>query len=238
VDGVEHHLAALDLHVEVLEVAARLVATPQPHLQGVGHVSTSRSLEDVVFAEQQVGAGVLDLEGTLLAQLAEQSPVERLPGARSVLLLAASYAKPAPTDWLWILAELRDDGDAPADAFDPERVGLTVSGGAVASPLVRLAPGLHRFAVAAPSGSGGAALEVALTFDGAPIVRRRIPIAVDHAVSEQGVTARGGCALERGAGSKGSLALAVALLLTVLRSRSWRRAARRDSRQDRTGARA
>ncbi len=188
----------------------------------------ARRAEGVVFVEQQLGAGALDLEGTLLAQIADNSPAERVPGAYSVLALAASFARPDPADQLWVLAELRDDDGAPADAFDPKRLGLALQGGVVASPLERRAPGLYQFALAAPAGSGGAEITVSLLFDGTPIVTRSVPIAVDHAVSENGVTARGGCAVSRSPAN--GLLFALALLLTAGRSR-WSRSAARTARR-------
>jgi hypothetical protein len=195
----------------------------------------ARQPSGVVFVEQQLGAGVLDLEATLLAQIAENSPSERLPGSASALLLAASYAKPDPSAWLWVLAELRDDAGAPADGFDPRRLGVAVHGGALASPLERRAPGLHQFAVTAPEGSGGGELEVSLLFDGAPIATRSAPIAVDRTLAQHGVTARGGCTLGRTPASAAWLA-SLALLFTAWRSRRSRRVARTGPRRDRRDA--
>ncbi|HVJ18412.1 MAG TPA: S8 family serine peptidase [Polyangiaceae bacterium] len=195
----------------------------------------ARQPEGVVLVEQQVGAGVLDLEGTLLAQIAENSPADRVPGSASVLALAASFARPDPTLPLWVLAELRDDDGAPADGFDPRRLALEVRGGAVAVPLTRQAPGLYQFAVAAPAGSGGGELEVSLLFDDAPIATRTIPIAVDHAVAEHGVSARGGCSVSHSRSNAFAL-LALGAFLTAWRSRRWRSAARTAPRRDRRGA--
>jgi len=195
----------------------------------------ARQPQGVVFAEQQVGAGVLDLTGTLLAQIAEDSPAERIPSSASVLVLAASFARPDPEQRLWVLAELRDEEGAPADGFDPRRLAVDVRGGVVAAALERLAPALYRFALAAPAGSGGGAMQVALLFDGAPIVTRSVPIAVDHTVAEQGVTARGGCALSRSR-ADALVLLSMAALFTAWRSRRWPSAARRAPRRDRRGA--
>jgi subtilisin family serine protease len=197
----------------------------------------ARPLEGEIFAEQQVGAGALDIERTLLAQLAEDSPAERLPTTSSVMMLAASFARPDPESLLWGLVELRDDAGAPADGFDPQRLRLAVSGGQLAAGLERRAPGLYDFALSAPSGSGGAELAIVLSFDDAPIVSRSVPIAVDHSIAEQGVVARGGCALSPVRRAGGSALLGLGLLLTAWRNRRSRRAARMAPRRDRTGGR-
>ncbi|HEV8245677.1 MAG TPA: S8 family serine peptidase, partial [Polyangiaceae bacterium] len=155
----------------------------------------ARPLEGVIFTEQQAGPGALDLEGTLLAQIAENSPGDRLPGSKSWISLAMSYAKPDENEALRGFVELRDDELEPADAFEAARLSLSVDHGTLVLPLTRLAAGLYSFAVSAPSGSGGGELGLRLYFDGTLLVSRRVPIAVDHAVSEQGVAARGGCSI-------------------------------------------
>jgi hypothetical protein len=170
-------------------------------------------LEGAIFVEQQTGAGALDLEGVLAAQLSESAPSERVPGSRSWLALAASRARP---DDAWPLdgyLELRDDSGAIADGFDPSRLELRVENGRLAAPLARIAPGLHRFSIVTAPRTGGQTLALSARFDGEELVSRELPIAVDAGAATGAVTARGGCALGRSRASAlvGLLALAVAL---------------------------
>jgi MYXO-CTERM domain-containing protein len=46
----------------------------------------------------------------------------------------------------------------------------------------------------APPGSGGSTLHLNVLFDGQPLLSRDLPIAVDHWLANDGVSARGGCA--------------------------------------------
>jgi hypothetical protein len=58
-----------------------------------------------------------------------------------------------------------------------------------------VAAGFYSFAVAAPSGTGEQTLHIAVSFDDQVIVAKDLQIAVDRWVAEDGVSARGGCAL-------------------------------------------
>jgi subtilisin family serine protease len=155
----------------------------------------ARQPTGTVLAEQQLGPGVLDLQGTLAALQAEDSPIERSPADQSRIVLAASFIRPDPRLPLNGLLELRDGRDRVADVSDPRRLGLEVSGGSLSMAPTRLGPGLFQFQVTAPEGSGGAQLELRLTFDGAPLVSRRVPIGVDRWLAEGNPLARGGCSV-------------------------------------------
>ncbi len=195
----------------------------------------ARPLEGVIFSEQQAGAGALDLEGALLAAVADDSPAERLPSAQSWIALAAPYVRPDGRESVQGLVEVRDERREPADAFDSSRLRLTVSHGTLPEALHRVRAGLYGFSVSAPDGSGGGEIELGLYFDDEPLVLRTLPIAVDHAVAEQGVAARGGCTLSvaRTSGSRATLGALLALI--AWRGRELRRAARTARRRDRTG---
>jgi subtilisin family serine protease len=188
----------------------------------------ARPLEGVVFSEQQVGIGALDLDGALSAQAELESAIERVPGARSWLAAAAPYAHPDPNWPVVFHAELRDDADRIADGFDPDRLLLELRGASVVEPLLRLAPGLYRFAVAAAAGSGGESLRVALRFDGREFAARELSIEVDAHAAAHPVSARGGCAVRPGPYSLkfGSWLAAVGAVMLVRRHRRARAAMR------------
>jgi MYXO-CTERM domain-containing protein len=157
----------------------------------------ARRLEGAAPDEQQVGVGALDLEGALSVAIAEDSPINREPSTKSWLSLAASFLHPDP-EWPVVgYLELRDDNGKIADGFDSTRLVLTVSGGELREALVRVAPGLWRFSLAAPAGSGGSTVTIAATFDGRPIVSRKVSVGVDRWVAEEGASARGGCSVSR-----------------------------------------
>jgi len=159
----------------------------------------ARSLDGSVLLEQQVGPGELDLVGTLTVMGSEKSPLSQVPDVEeSWVALASSYAHPDP-DWpLEGVLELRASDESIAD-IDPSRLSLSVEGARPTRALARVAPGLWRFAVAAPSGSGGGTLTLGVLLDGQPFLTRSVPIAVDRAVADGGVDARGGCSQHRGA---------------------------------------
>lgn len=157
----------------------------------------ARPLSGAVLLEQQVGVGALDLEATLSAQLAEESPLSALPGRATWLALSASYAHPDPSWPLVGYAELRTDDGQLADGFDPRRLTLEVSGAEIVEPLLRIAPGLQRFAFAAPVESGGSRVRVTLAFDGVALVERELPVAVDPGARVGLAAPSGGCAFTR-----------------------------------------
>lgn len=148
-----------------------------------------------IIAEQQLGPGALDLEGTLSALEAEDSPLDRRPGAQSRIVLGASFVHPDPTQPVQGLLELRDDRDQIADGFDERRLELEVRGGSLSRPPQRLAPGLYGFELTAPEGSGGQRLALRLGFDGETLARRELPIGTDPWLAEGTPLAHGGCAL-------------------------------------------
>jgi subtilisin family serine protease len=180
---------------------------------------------------EQLGAGALDLEGTLEAL--DEGTLERTPDTSTELLVSESYAHPDPSWPLEGLVELRDAAGDIADGFDARRLALGVDGASVTEPLTRLAPGLWHFVVAAPAGSGGRALTLRVLFDEHELVQKTLPIAVDSALAGTLPSARGGC--EMRAVADGEPRRALALLgalaaLTVARRRPrslQRRSARR-----------
>ncbi len=172
-----------------------------------------------VLLEQQLGPGRLDLAGALEVLDADVSPLTEVPDSEhSWLALASSYAHPDPSWPLIGFVELRGAGGI-ADGFDPSRLTLTAGSASVVEALSRVAPGLWRFAVAAPAGSGGQQLPLQVSFDGKPLMHRNIAIAVNRWVAEEGVTTRGGCAVADGSASAG-LWLGLLALAALLRRRA------------------
>jgi subtilisin family serine protease len=156
----------------------------------------ARRLGGAVPLATQVGAGELDLEGMLDAKRAETNTSVREPAKRaSWLVLSSSIAHPDPS---WVIEgelELRDQGGRLADGFARSRLALETDPASVVEPLTRVAPGLWRFSVAAPAGTGGGSLTLRVSYAGALLAERTLPIAVDPWVAADGVAARGGCAL-------------------------------------------
>lgn len=198
-------------------------------------------------AEQQLGPGVLDLQGSLEALAAEDSPIDRLPTSTSRIVLAASFIHPDPKQPLRGLLELRDDQQRIADLSDARRLAVEVDGGALLRPLARLGPGLYEFEVGAPEGSGGEKLGLRLTLDGQTLARREVPIGVDRWAAEGDPLARGGCSVAQGpvpaSGAGWALALlaawvARAATLTRLPDRRSPRSARTARYRGRKGGRA
>ncbi|MES1186318.1 MAG: S8 family serine peptidase [Myxococcales bacterium] len=174
-----------------------------------------------ILAEQQTGPGELDLRGTLAALIAEDSPIDREPGRKSRIVLAASFAHPDASQPLQGLLELRDPQDQIADGFDERRLLLDVRGGKLSKPATRVGPGLYGFELTAPQDSGGQTMHVSLSFDGKLLATRDVPIGVDRWLAEGTPVPHGGCGLASPARS-GSWLLAPLLLLIGLRRRRRR----------------
>jgi len=189
----------------------------------------SRSLDGVVFSAEQVGAGALDLERVLeVLDLEAGGGRAREPGGRSRLVLADSLAHPDEGWPLEGLAVVRDDENHVANGFTVERLTLSADGGTVSRALSRVAPGLFRFAVTTPAGSGGRRLALSLRYGGRVLSEANVPISVDRALADELPQALGGCRVQPGPTSTltatFSLSLAFALSLVGLcRRRSRQR---------------
>jgi subtilisin family serine protease len=171
----------------------------------------------VIVLEQELGPGELDLLGTLAVMDSESAPISALPDVdKSWLALTSSYAHPDESWPLLGYLELRDADKGIADGFDANRLSLHVDGGSVDQPLRRVAAGLWRFGLVAPSGSGGSKLSFRIDFDGKPLVTRTVPVAVDRWVATGEIDARGGCATRSGRGGLPAFLLAALSLSIVL----------------------
>lgn len=166
------------------------------------------------------GAGILDIEGALLAHARKGAP----PRASSLFLrLGASYLAADGGLPLHALVLARDAAGRPADAeFTVACPGATVT------PVDHPAVGLYRFALRAQPGLGGRDATIKLT--GALSLTRTVPIAADRWDARDGIRSGGGCST---AGHQSSPALFAIAILTIpgilrARSRARARAARRD----------
>ncbi len=194
----------------------------------------------MIPVEQQLGPGALDLLGTLTVMDSEQSPIRKDPvEEESWVALSQSFARPGGRP-LFGTVELRGADGAIADGFDESRLRLEAEPAIVHSSLTRVAPGLWRFELAAPGGTGGQRMSVRLLFDGALFLERDVPIAVDQAAAEVGFASRGGCTIvaPRSAPAIPWAAWFLAALgITVARGRACVRVARTARRRGRKGGR-
>jgi subtilisin family serine protease len=186
--------------------------------------------------DAQLGAGALDLEGTLDVERALVNSITREPdAATSWMSLGQSYAHPDPTWSVPGLLELRDKSGKIADLVDAAALRLDVRNGSVTSPLERVAPGFYRFAVAASTGSGGATLTVDAVYGKSVLVSKEELIAVDVNVARAGFTGHGGCAVSpSGERRAPPLAVVATSVVIALLGRRYRRGARRARNPDRT----
>ena len=183
----------------------------------------------------QVGAGVLDLRGTLDVQDATTTKVVREPSpSQSFLSLGAMYAHPDPSWTVPVLLKVRDASGHVADGFDAKKLAVDVTPGRVVGGVTRAAPGLYRLAVAADSGTGGTELAVVAKYDGRVLAAETLPIGVDVSTARQGFAARGGCNAARNTRVTplGASALAAVIAWRGRRRRSAARRARNRGRTD------
>jgi subtilisin family serine protease len=196
----------------------------------------ARRPEGLVPYDAQLGAGALDLEGTLDVERAIASPIVREPAAaNSFLTLGATYARPEPSFSIPAVLKVRDaQGHAVGD-YDLTNLVVDVASGRITEEPTLLAPGLIRLAVAAERDTGGTELAVTVKYGGDLLAEATIPISVDVSTAREGFSARGGCSLAarsaRAASGAGWLA---ALALTGWRGRRYIRAARTARNRGRT----
>lgn len=181
----------------------------------------ARPLQGAVPYEQQQGPGALDLEGALDALIATDSPIHVEPGSGSWLDMAASYLHPDPAWSNTGMLELRDSSGRIADGFPPSHLTLDAPGAIVTDKLARVAPGLWRFSLSAPAGSGGSSVQLTVRYYDRVIAQRTLQVAVDRWVAKGGVEARGGCSVPDGpARGRGWAPFALLFVCALLRRRS------------------
>ncbi len=195
----------------------------QPALRALLQAGARRA-RGLVALPQQLGPGILDLMGTLSILESEQSPLVGAPTSEeSWLTLASSFARPDPSWEIEGILQLRKQEGVIVDGFDPARLKLSVAGGALRTPLTRVAPGYWRFTLAAPSGSGGQRISLTVRFDNQVLLQQQVPIAVDPGALNGGARAQGGC---QSSATSSNAAGGVVLLAWWL-GFAWRRRDRR-----------
>ncbi len=192
----------------------------------------ARRLQGSAPVAEQVGVGALDVMGALEAQLLQQGApgdVREPDPQQSWLTLASAFVYPDPALSVEVYAELRTVSGRLADALEPGALTLSVSGGRLASPLTRIAPGLFRARVSADAGRGGEQLRLRLMHGEREIATQLAPIAVDPHLAVHPPWARGGCSVEparRGAARGSGAALSGLLVLGALGTFTRRRRGR------------
>jgi hypothetical protein len=186
----------------------------------------SRRFQGYVPYDYQMGAGALDIEEAVAAVVEAQAEGPMAPDpTKSWVTLSAGYARPDPTWPIVGDVELRTTSGAPADGFDANALTLATTAAVVVAPLTRVGPGLWRFSVAGADGSGGAVLHATVSYGGALIADRTLPIGGDVWATRSVGSARGGCAVATRSGSS-SAPLSVLLGIGAMAARVRRRTRR------------
>jgi subtilisin family serine protease len=137
------------------------------------------------------GSGILDIRAALVTQDLGESGALRLPHADSTRLVPGDVFLQPGGRPLELEVILRDASDEPAGGFALDRLAVTIDGPASVGSI-ELLPGLLRFWLEAQQGVGRKAVTVRVSFDGAPLVEKTIPIEVDSSVYRDGFTLGGG----------------------------------------------
>jgi subtilisin family serine protease len=178
--------------------------------------------EGTVPYPYQMGPGVLDVEGARESYELLGRPMLREPAAtKSWVVMASPYARPDPSWPVCGQLETRTSDGGIADGFDAGMLTLEVQGAVVKRALTRMAPGIWKFCVAAPAGSGGGTIHIEARFQNERLGERQdLPIGVDPFVAREGVTALGGCAISRPAATAWRWAALGLLAMLLMRRRS------------------
>ncbi len=140
------------------------------------------------------GPGQIDLMGALELIDGRALAVEASATA-SWFNLSAVYLRSDGSMPVTGIIELRDAAGHVVGTVPPGMLELVVSGARVTESLVRVAPGLWRFAVAAPSDSGGTTARVEVKVSGKSLGVRTFRIAADPWSADGYRAAVGGCSV-------------------------------------------
>lgn len=149
--------------------------------------------------ETQLGVGALDLEGARRTLMDEQGIVQEPSIAKSWWVLSSAYARPDPSWPVWGTVELRNEKGEVSTGIAGTNLELFVTGGVIASPLVKVRHGLFRFAVAGERGSAGKTITVDVRYAGQSIELPRVLNIGDDVWRATGAidATSGGCALPK-----------------------------------------
>jgi len=125
----------------------------------------SRRLQGVATYEFQTGPGALDVPGALAALAERGQPRGWIPDrAHSRWQLSSAFARPDGRSEVVGTLILRASDDGPADGFDPAPLHLELRHARLVTPLTRQGPGLWKFSVVAPSGTGTKQMSLAVWY--------------------------------------------------------------------------
>jgi MYXO-CTERM domain-containing protein len=180
----------------------------------------------------QLGPGSLDVDAARLALLSTMAAPTEPDLGQSWYTLSSAYARPDPTWPVWGTVELRLADGTIAGAIDGTKLALTLQGGAVYQPLTRVRPGLWTFAVAGQLTDLGTTLALEITYGGASLGKRTLPVGYDYwsATDPTLSAASGGCTCTTGRGEPALpfFGLPAAALVAAA---AMRRAVRRERRE-------
>lgn len=142
----------------------------------------------------QIGAGLLDVENSLLCLRGEVSSATSVDRSNSWIGLGDSYAHPDPNWPIPGFLHLRDDVDR-AVAVEPSRISLRAQNGVILSPLRTEAPGFYRFSAAANASTAGQQMTIDAYVDGKRVVSVTRDIALDATSLLEAPVAGRGCSL-------------------------------------------
>jgi subtilisin family serine protease len=202
----------------------------QPELRGL-LIAGSSTLEPAPDIASREGAGVLDVAGSIDAVAASPRLLAERPSAEQSRLRAAAASVVADaTRSLSALLWLKDANGSVFDA-GVERLRVIVSGGALRSNPVRVAPGLYEFAVAALP-PAPLSMSVDVVVDDEPLLSLALPIDGGSPPTSSAAD-DGGCQFAPGARSRSGFSNTLAALaasLAALRHALHRRGLRARSR--------
>jgi hypothetical protein len=160
-----------------------------------------------------MGAGIMDLEGALVA-LDRRTSTAR--ATNLFLRLGSSYLAADGKLPVTGVVIARDADGRPADVEGG--LGLLLANARLDAPFEHPAPGMYRFAIKALPGRAGELATIALR--GQLSLTRTLPIGADRWDARDGVKAGGGCSMTAGETSPAALALVALMFLRRSRARS------------------
>jgi subtilisin family serine protease len=145
--------------------------------------------------EQQLGVGVLDVEGA--GQVLELEGSQVVPPAAGASWWGISVDVLRPDVVAQGFVSLRGSSAAIPQGFDESKLTLTLDRGRVVTPPTRVAAGLFTFAIAASARDLGHQITVDARWDGTSLGARKLRVLGDPFQLDEAPVAVGGCAVAR-----------------------------------------
>ncbi|MDI3285459.1 S8 family serine peptidase [Polyangium sp. 15x6] len=179
--------------------------------------------------ETQLGVGALDLEGARRAF--EEEPASSGPPSieKSWWVLSSAYARPDETWPVWGTIELRREDGEVASGIAGTELELSVTGGVIVRPIMKVRHGLFRFAVAGERGRAGSKMVVDVRYAGRSIESPR-ELAIGEDVWRANGTldaTSGGCAWAEEARTSSRSPLGPSIGVALAGIGLWRRRSRK-----------